>query len=79
MLRLAALLRYPVQRGAVLGGQHHLARLQAHALTAFQAFKDAFGLLAPIGNDLRELFEQGLGHFSFRIKPIVEDILQHKV
>jgi hypothetical protein len=49
-------------RGAVFGGQHHFARLQAHALAAFQAFQDAFGLFAPVGDDFGELFEQRLGH-----------------
>lgn len=47
---------------AVPGGQHHLARLQAHALAAFQAHQDAFDLLATSGNDFEKLFEQSLEH-----------------
>ena len=38
VLGLAGLLRHPVLRCHVLGGQHHLARLQAHALSGFQTF-----------------------------------------
>ena len=62
-LPLGALLAcHPVLRRAVLGWQYHFARLQTHALAAFQAFEDAFGLLTPIGDDFGQLFEVGLVH-----------------
>jgi hypothetical protein len=31
-------------------------------VTAFDALQDFFSLLAAIGHDFRELFEEGLGH-----------------
>ena len=63
--------RHPILYGAVLGGQHHLAGLQTDAVTAFYAFQDFLSLFAVLGYDLRELFEQGLGH-GVGNQPMVE-------
>ncbi|HRK79173.1 MAG TPA: hypothetical protein PLQ95_11590 [Thiobacillus sp.] len=48
--------------GTVPGGQHDFARLQLHAVAAFNAFEDFLGLLPALGNDFGQLFEQGFGH-----------------
>ena len=77
--RTVLLLRHPVLRGAVLGGQHHLARLQAHALAGFQTFEDALGLFTPVGDDLGQLFEQGFGHeYDKQARPR-QHLIQSKV
>lgn len=61
-VRLARIASNPVLLGTVLGGQHPFAGLQADAVSAFDAFQNAFGFLAAIGDDFGELFQQGFGH-----------------
>ncbi len=60
--RRALRLRDPVNGGHVLRRQHPFARLQSYPVPAFQALENALGLPAPARDDLRQFFEQGLGH-----------------
>ncbi|EIM01501.1 hypothetical protein UUA_04213 [Rhodanobacter thiooxydans LCS2] len=52
----------PVAVARVLRRQYPLARLQTDPVPPFQALQDLLGLLPPAGDDLGELFQQGLGH-----------------
>ncbi|MBP7204645.1 MAG: hypothetical protein KBA32_15775 [Propionivibrio sp.] len=52
----------PVTLLAVTRGQYPFASLQADAVTAFKAFENLLGALAPAFDDLGQLFDEGFWH-----------------